>query len=128
DREREARLAGVADDPRDVVGARALRDQRWAPVDHPVVHRARLVVAGVAWLDQRAAELRQRISRGRGDAHVDLLVGPCRGELSPRMRVAPTTVMTRPDRHLFPALPSPGGSGIVSPDQPSEKKGDARTS
>ena len=28
DREREARLAGVADDPRDVVGARALRDQR----------------------------------------------------------------------------------------------------
>ena len=56
DGERRAALAGEADGRDHVGDVRAASDQSRPAVDHPVVDRARLVVAGVPRLDQLAAE------------------------------------------------------------------------
>ena len=56
DRDRKLVLAGEGDRARDVVRPGGTRDQRGPAVDHRVVDGARVVVAGVAGLDQPAAE------------------------------------------------------------------------
>jgi len=62
--QQQAVLVGERDDRRDVVGARAASDDRWAPVDHAVVDPASGVVVRVFRPDQRSLEPRQLAARG----------------------------------------------------------------
>jgi len=61
DGEREAAVAAEADRVADVGGIPAARDHRRPLVDQPIVHPARVVVAGIAGVEQLAAEAEGQI-------------------------------------------------------------------
>jgi hypothetical protein len=100
-REQQPVIAGEADDLGHVGGARALRDERRAAVDHRVVDLPRLVVVGVLGADQAALESGElALCRLRGRAERAQAVPPSGGgdRVGPTVRRAPASVMTRVDR------------------------------
>ena len=82
-RERQTRLLREPDRRDHVVGPRAARDQRRVAVDRPVPDLAVLVVAGVAGLDQLAAEGAAQLIEGRA---VELNCRHIGASLSPTFR------------------------------------------